>query len=297
MIDSLSYLEPDGRSRLDRLCPVCDSSLNGAGSCNRCLAPREVIDTILDRAQAPRFIGVLGPSGVGKTVYLGMLIDMLTRGAGSITGLARSPFSLAIHRNLMLALESQRFPAKTPGEPDLWQWIHCEVTGGRRGSVFDIVTPDVAGEGVQNEIERPGSVPIIRALVARCSGLIVLIDVVELIACGSSQELFTLQLISYLASLQSNARRKLPVPVALLFTKVDLCADLGDDLESFARSNTPGLWRLCEARLQAFRFFASSVAGSSARLVDREGRERLVPLRVEPRGIIEPLAWLLQHLR
>ncbi len=297
MIESLNYLDSKGRSLLDRPCPLCNSPLNGGGGCSRCLAPKEVIETILGRSQRVRFIGVLGQSAVGKTVYLGMLLDMLTRGSGTLSGLARSPYSLVIHRNLMLALESQRFPGKTPSEPDHWQWIHCEVTAGAHGPVFDIMAPDVAGESVQNEIERPGSIPIIQALLSRSSGLIVLIDTVELIACGTSQELFALQLISYLASLQPNARRKLTVPVALVFTKTDLCEDLGADLEAFARSNTPGLWRLCQARLRSFRFFASSVAGSSARLVDHEGREHLVPLRVEPRGIVEPLAWLLQHLR
>jgi hypothetical protein len=39
------------------------------------------------------------------------------------------------------------------------------------------------------------------------------------------------------------------------------------------------------------------VAGSVGKLVDRSGQETLVPLRVEPRGIIEPFAWMMTQLR
>ena len=107
-----------------------------------------------------------------------------------------------------------------------------------------------------------------------------------------------MQLVSYLASLRpAKGRRKIDVPVAVVFTKADLCDEAVGDPEVLARANAPGLWRLCEARLQHCRFFSSGVAGSTARLVDGDGRESLVPLRVEPRGIIEPFSWLMSHVR
>jgi hypothetical protein len=279
-------------------CPLCDGHVYQGDPCGNCYAPAGVIESIVTSERPPRFIGVLGPTGVGKTVYLGMLLDMLARGVGGLHGMARGPFSLSLHRNLILALEHQRFPDKTPNEPDHWQWVHCEVSAGRRGKVYDIVTPDVAGEAVQNELEHPKSNKIIRALIGKCTALVVLVDILQVIGDGQGQELFAMQLISYLDSIQSASRsRKVATPVALVFTKADLCEDAIDNPELFARSNAPGLARICESRLKNYKFFCSAVAGSTAKLVDAYGTETLVPLRIEPRGIIEPFAWLMTQLR
>jgi len=285
------------KARFDVGCPLCDGRTTSEGGCTQCFAPAEVVGSILSRDRPPRYVGVLGPSGVGKTVYLGMLLDLLSRGAGGLHGLARGPYTLALHRNLALALEKQRFPGKTPTEADRWQWMHCEVSAGRRGPAFDIVTPDVAGESVMAEIESPGASPTVGALIARCSGLVVLADILQVAADGQGQELFAMQLLTYLDSLRSAGRRKVEVPVALVFTKADLCEEPIGDPEAFARANAPGLWMLSQARLRHFRVFCSGVAGSCASLIDPDGRETLVPLRAEPRGIIEPFAWLMTRLR
>ena len=278
-------------------CPLCAGHLFEGDACGTCHAPASVIESIVYRDRDPRFIGVLGPSGVGKTVYLGMLLDMLSRGAGGLHGTAKGPFSLALHRNTILALERQRFPEKTPNEADRWDWVHCEVTSGRRGPVYDIVTPDVAGEAVMAEIEHPKSNPTIRSLIGRCSALVVLADMMQVVAEGQGQELFAMQLVSYLDSLRPARKRgKVEIPVAIVFTKADLYDGSVRDPDAFASANAPGLWRLCESRLKHFRFYCSGVAGSTGKLVDRDGQETLVPLRVEPRGIIEPFAWLLSQM-
>ena len=279
-------------------CPLCAGLVSIGSSCGNCHAPADVIESIMSRDVAGRFIGVLGPSGVGKTVYLGMLLDLLSKGWKDLRGLPRGPFSMSLQRNVMLSLERQRFPEKTPTEPDRWQWVHCEVATGKKGRSFDVITPDVAGEAVMGELESPGSNPTIRALIGRCSGLVVLADIVQVIADGQGQELFATQLISYLASLRPSRRnRKVTVPTAIVFTKTDLCDEPTTDPDTFARDNTPGLWRYCEARLERFRFFRSRVAGSTAILVDRSGRESLIPLRVEPDGVVEPFAWLTTQMK
>ncbi len=279
-------------------CPLCGTASFVGNSCEHCFAPAEVIESITLREAEPRFLGVLGPSGVGKTVFLGMLLDLLARGAGKLHGTAHGAFSLSLHRNLILALERQRFPAKTPVEPDRWQWVHCEIDKGHKGSRCDIVAPDVAGEAVAAELAAPRSNATVHALITRCSGLVVLMDILEVIADGQGQELFAMQLVSYLASVQPPKRReKIKTPVAMVFTKADLCEESLDDARAFARSNAPGLWKLCESRLLKFEFFASGVAGSTAWLVDSEGGESLVPLRIEPRGIVEPFEWLLANIR
>jgi hypothetical protein len=260
--------------------------------------PFKVIESILNRPDPPRFLGVLGQSGVGKTVYLGMLLDLLARGACGLHGLAQSPFTVNLHRNVIMALERQRFPGKTPVESDRWNWVHCAIHAGKNKTPYDIVTPDLAGEAVMSELENPGTFNTIRALIHQCSGLAILIDAVQVVADGQGQELFAMQLISYLDALRPRKRdRKIGVPVAIVFTKTDLCDEWNREPDAFAKSNASAFFNQCRARLERCSFFFSGVAGSTGRLVNRNGQESLVPLRVEPRGIVEPFAWIINQLR
>ena len=279
-------------------CPLCGGHAPTGHPCATCSLPYRVIESILNRSSPPRFLGVVGPTGVGKTVYLGMLVDLLARGACGLHGLAQSPFTLSLHRNLVLALERQRFPEKTPIESDQWDWVHCAIYAGKNKTPYDIVTPDVAGEAVAGELENPGSYKTIRALIGGCAGLVVLVDVLEVIEDGQGQELFAMQLISYLDALRPGKRnRKIDVPVAIVFTKTDLCDEWSRDPATFARANAPALYTQCQTRLQRYSFYFSGVAGSTGRLIDRNGQVMLVPLRIEPRGIVEPFAWLINQLR
>ncbi|QDV35807.1 TRAFAC clade GTPase domain-containing protein [Tautonia plasticadhaerens] len=299
MYTTSNYLDESPYRTNQITCPFCGGGVRGA-ACGQCHAPMEVVQSIGGRPVPPRVVGVLGPSGVGKTVYLGILLDLLSHGVGSLHGVARGPFSLNLQRQVMFAMQQQRFPDKTPVEADRWQWVHCEVTTSqaKKGTTgFDLVTPDVAGEAVAAELESPGSHKTVRSIIARCSGLAVLIDTVGVIAEGQAQEFFAMSLISYLESLHQGRRGKVELPVALIFTKVDLCDEPIADADAFARSHAPALWRMCEAKLRHARFFCSSVAGSCGRIIDQDGGESLVPLRVEPKGVIEPFAWMAGLLR
>jgi Double-GTPase 2 len=287
-----------GRPAQELPCPLCGGYAPAGNPCGTCNLPFRVIESILNRPSPPRFLGVLGPTGVGKTVYLGMLVDLLARGACGLQGLAQSPFTLTLHRNLILALERQRFPEKTPVESDQWNWVHCAIYAGKNKTPFDIVTPDVAGEAVSGELENPGSYKTIRSLIGGCAGLVVLVDVLEVIEDGQGQELFAMQLISYLDALRPVKRnRKIDIPVAVVFTKTDLCGEWTHDPVTFARANARALYTQCQTRLQRYSFYFSGVAGSTGRLIDRNGQVMLVPLRIEPRGIVEPFAWLINQLR
>jgi Double-GTPase 2 len=279
-------------------CPLCGGISRGGDPCASCNLPYKVIESILNRRTPLRFLGVLGPTGAGKTVYLGMLLDMLARGVSGLHGLAQSPFTLSLHRNVILALERQRFPEKTPVESDRWDWVHCALYAGKSKTPYDIVTPDVAGEAVMGELENPGTHKTIHALIGGCAGLVVLVDVVQVIADGQGQELFAMQLVSYLDALKPRKRnRKIDVPVAIVFTKTDLWDEWIPNPEVFAKTNAPALYTQCRARLQRCSFYFSGVAGSTGRLIDRDGQEMLVPLRIEPRGIVEPFAWMINQLR
>lgn len=293
-----SYLHYIGQSADDLSCPLCGGSSRGGEPCMTCGLPFKVIESILNRQSPPRFLGVLGPSGVGKTVYLGMLLDLLARETCGLRGLSRSSFTMNLHRNLILALERQRFPGKTPVESDRWDWAHCAIYAGKNKTPHEVVAPDVAGEAVMNELENPGASKTIRALIGLCAGLVVLVDAVQVVADGQGQELFAMQLISYRDALVPRRKnRKIDVPVAVVFTKTDLCDEWVRGPEAFAKANAPALYNLCRSRVERCSFYFSGVAGSTGRLIDESGQEMLVPLRVQPRGIVEPFAWLINQLR
>jgi hypothetical protein len=106
--------------------------------CEHCMAPLELSRSIAARGAPPRFLSVLGASGAGKTVYLGMLLDILSKGYRGLHGFANGPFSVAVQQETIAALQSQRFPelpaarsrttASTwspptwPAKPSLWRW-------------------------------------------------------------------------------------------------------------------------------------------------------------------------------
>src|SRR5207247_1966556 len=75
----------------------------------------------------PRMIAVIGTSGVGKTVYLGMLLDILSRQPQRMQVLARGAFSITLQQTVISALARGEFPTKTPNEPDRWNWVHCQI--------------------------------------------------------------------------------------------------------------------------------------------------------------------------
>ena len=171
-------------------------------------SPTKVIESIRSAPACRRSSSVvLGPTGVGKTVYLGMLLDLLARGVGGLHGLARSPFSLTLHRNLILALERQRFPEKTPVESDRWHWVHCEVITPKSKGGVRHRDPRRRGRGGDGEMENPRHEQDHPRPHRPCAGLVVLVDLVQVVADGQGQELFAMQLISYLDSLRPGRKK------------------------------------------------------------------------------------------
>lgn len=105
-----------------------------------------------------------------------------------------------------------------------------------------------------------------------------------------------MKLVSYLCELQADKRTGWQTrPVSLVFTKADQCENCFDDPLAFARRHTPGLFQQCRERLKKHRFFAVGVAGACGFRNEAHGKVH-VPLRVEPRGIVEPFGWLLEEL-
>ena len=195
------------------------------------------------------------------------------------------------------ALARNEFPDKTPNEPDRWNWVHCQVRQPGQRRPLELVMPDMAGEAILHEVDHPRSYQAIRSLLEKCAGAMLLIDGAKLRDGSVDQDFLTMKLISYLSELDKDPKRGWSNrPVALVFTKADQCDTWADDPATCAERHARRLWQQCRERFGRHRFFATGVAGSCAwRVTPRAGRT-LVPLRIEPHGIVQPFVWLLEQI-
>jgi len=276
-------------------CYICGGGNNfDAELCRHCYAPMALSHQASSQKIHPRMIAAIGPSGAGKTVYLGMLADMLSRQDDQLQLLARGAFSIRLQQSAMAALARCEFPSKTPNEPDRWNWVHCQVLR-KKQKPAELIMPDLAGEALLEEVDHPGTYPVIRSFLGKCAGVLVLVDAPRAESGESDEDFHTMKLISYLSELAPDrATGWAARPVALVFTKADLCEHCFENPFDFARRHTQGLVQQCRERLKRHQFFAVGVAGAVGIRQDRDGRIQ-VPLRIEPRGIVEPFHWLLQQ--
>jgi hypothetical protein len=226
-----------------------------------------------------------------------MLLDLLMREMTPLRGFASGTFSVSLQQQTVAALENRRFPEKTPAEADHWNWVHCQLfKKGRQRNVYDIVTPDFAGEALQWETDHPGDYPAVFHVVQQSAGILLLCDSLQARNASVREDLFCLKLLNYMLSLHGHRQSgKLP-PLAIVFTKTDCCPEASDDPEKFAVNHLPRLVHCGRGNRVPCRFFAASVVGSSALLVDDRGRVSQVPFHLEPRGLVEPLQWIIDTI-
>jgi hypothetical protein len=277
-------------------CYICGGGNNfDSELCRHCHAPMALAHQANTQKIHPRMVAAIGPSGAGKTVYLGMLTDMLSRQVDDLQMLARGAFSIKLQQHAMAALSRCEFPNKTPNEPDRWHWVHCQVLR-KRSKPAELIMPDLAGESLLEEVDHPNTFPVIRSFLGKCSGVMVLVDAPSAESGQSDEDFHTMKLISYLCELVADKKSGWQNrPVSLVFTKGDQCENCFEDPTAFARRHTPGLYQQCRERLKRHKFFAVGVAGAVGFRSEPHGRVH-VPLRVEPRGIVEPFKWLLEEL-
>lgn len=278
-------------------CYICAGGNNfDADLCRHCFAPMALAHQANTQKVHPRMLGVIGSAGAGKTVFLGMLTDLLSRGGGRMQMLARGAFSINLQQAAISALSRCRFPAKTPCEPDRWNWLHCQIKAADRKRPVELIMPDMSGEALLEEIDHPHTYPVIEAFLAKCAGVLLLVDASQLDNGEQSQDFFAMKLVSYLCELNGDRRSGWPNrPVSVVFTKADQCGGCFDNPERYAQRHAGGLWQQCQERLRRHRYFASGVAGACVHQAELGGRV-LVPLRIEPHGIVEPFEWLVEQV-
>jgi hypothetical protein len=166
-------------------CLVCDhENCCSAARCRNCSAPMALAHQTLSVKKRPHMIAVIGASGAGKTVYLGLLMDMLTRHVGLLRSTARGPMSISLQQTTTTALATGWFPEKTATTPEHWHWVHCQFNCRRRRRPLELVIPDLSGESLAVETERPERYPAIRSLLTKCAGVMVLADAERLQGSG-----------------------------------------------------------------------------------------------------------------
>src|SRR6188508_2786544 len=236
-------------------CLVCDhENCVSAARCRNCSAPMSLAHNTLSSKRQPQLIAVIGASGAGKTTYLGLLMDMLTRHVGLLRSTARGPMSISLQQTTTTALATGWFPEKTVNTPELWNWVHCQFNCRRRRRPFELVIPDFSGEALAVETERAGRYPAIRSLLAKCAAVMVLADAERLQAGDQSQDFLTLKLLSLIGELRDDRthgwRRRGPErrPLALVLTKSDKCDGLDENPREFAESHATAVWADCRSR-------------------------------------------------
>ncbi len=246
----------------------------------------------------PSIITVIGDSNVGKTVYLGMLLDMLSKRAEDFNAVPRGAYSVNLQHNVISYLGARHFPPKTAMEVDEWQWAYYQISKqGRNDTVYDLVMPDMAGEALAAEVSSPNTFTVIRSLLAKSVGAIMLVDAAQAGAGSPQPDFFALKLTSYLDGVMTRKRdKRMNTPIAVVLSKADYCPECFDDPRGFAKANLNRLWNMCDNRFQHFEFFATSVVGALGYGTDESQNVVPYPLHVAPRGILEPFEWLLGKL-
>lgn len=278
-------------------CYVCGASNRfDAEFCRQCRAPLALAYPTGKKKIPPQHLAVLGAPRVGKTCYLGMLTDILSRRPSDLQMLAHGAFSVSLQQQTMLALAHRQFPPSTPKDPEGWRWVHCAVRSGARKRPLEFVFPDASGDAILEEVEMAPRIPAIRRLLTSSMAAIVLVETAGYDGNDPDPEFVAMKLIGDLLSRSSpNMKPWAERPVAVVFTKADRCDWALQSPEEYARQFTPGLWRQCREQLKNSRFFATSVAIVYDG-VDAFGDRLSVPMRIEPRGVVEPFAWLVEQL-
>ncbi len=280
-------------------CLICHTdNEEEAQFCSVCLAPMSLTQESVAQGREPCMISVIGESNVGKTVYLGYLLDMLSRRAGDYESVPKGPFSINLQQTVMTYLAARMFPTKTPNEVDQWHWAYAQVANHRDPNTwYDLVMPDMAGEAIATELDVPESYAVIRGLLQRSSGIMLLIDAAQAAMGNVQADFFAFKLMSYIDQLSRlRISDKVATPIAIVLCKSDCCPQAFDHPLLFAQTNLNRLWNLCENRFENVGFFAASVIGSIGYGTDQDENVVTVPMHSAPRGIIEPFEWLLTAL-
>ena len=280
-------------------CLICaEQAPDEAAVCEACGAPLALAKETVAQERDPCIVTVIGDSNVGKTVYLGMLLDMLSKRADDFDAVPKGAYSVNLQHTVVSYLGARQFPPKTAMEVDEWQWAYYQVSRQEESDrVYDMVMPDMAGEALSAEVSSPNTFAVIRSLLAKSSAVILLVDAAMASAGSPQPDFFALKLLTYLDGVRAMKRnQRIRTPVAVVLSKGDYCPECFDDPGEFARTNLNRLWNMCNNRFAQVGFFSTSVVGALGYGTDEAQNVIPYPLHVAPRGVLEPFEWVLSKL-
>jgi len=281
-------------------CLICEAknSLKTA-LCNNCHAPMALTHQYAAQQQEPCIVSIVGESNVGKTVYLGFLLDMLAQRAGKFDAVPKGAYSVDLQQTVISYMASRIFPPKTAMEVDQWHWAYYQVRKRCDKSKWvDLIMPDMAGESLAAEIAMPQTCRVISNLLGKSAGLLMLIDA-GLAANGSSRpDFFTLKLLSYIDTIYAAKQDQwIDMPIGIILCKSDYCPECFDNPQQFVKANLNRTWNMCENRFKNVQFFACSVVGSLGYATsEKEDYVVPIPLHTALQGVLEPFEWIIQQL-
>ena len=299
-----------GRYQLPISCQFCGhDNLFNAERCRECTAPMSLTRSLMTnrskQSSRPKMFATFGAEGSGKTVYMGMLLDILSRQREQMDFTSCDSSSVAIQQETVASLARGEFPAPTSRQCDDWRWAHCRISRRARKTPYEIFMTDLSGQSLFDELERPGQHELIKGLFAKADAVMVCVDANRVFCGDKEEEFFAMRILNHLAQYREfqteesskKSRRKrqneeLP-PIAMILTKADECETALGDVHEFSRGMLSNLWELTQSMDNEIEYFAVSAVGRCAIRRFANGRRMHVPLRVEPKGIIEPFRWLL----
>lgn len=285
---------------VDNSCLICGTrNLVGAMVCCDCQAPLAIVHDVAAQERDPQIVTILGESNVGKTVYLGFLLDMLTQRGADYEAIPKGAYSVDLQQNVISHMARRVFPPKTAMEANSWYWAYYQIY--QRKPVpkwIDLLMPDMAGESLAAEISTPNTFKVIRSLLRQSAGTLLLVDA-AMAANGSTQpDFFAVKMLSYIDSMhQARRDERVQTPTAIVLCKADHCPECFDHPRRFAQANLNRLWNLCENRFSNIEFFATSVVGSLG-YATAPGEDYVtpIPLHTALQGVLEPFQWVIDQL-
>ncbi len=293
--DTRAYSEPlAGVS-----CLICEAhNPPQAVQCRECSAPMALVHDAVAQDRAQQIVSIVGESNVGKTVYLGFLLDMLSQRAGDFEAVPKGAYSIDLQQSVISHMAHRTFPPKTPMEADKWYWAYYQIYKRSRQKWVDLVMPDMAGESLAAEVATPKTFNVIRNLLSKSAGTVLLVDA-AMAANGSSQpDFFALKMLSYIDTMHAAPRdEQIQTPTAIVLCKADYCPECFDNPRQFVQANLNRLWNMAQTRFANVEYFSCSVVGSLAYAsIEEEGYVVPVPLHTALRGILEPFEWIIEQV-
>lgn len=280
-------------------CLICGAeNLQRELACVECGAPMAIVYDAVAQEREPQIVSVIGESNVGKTVYLGFLLDMLSHRAGGFEAIPKGAYSVDLQQTVISRMAQRCFPPKTPMESDQWYWAYYQVYQDKyQPKWVDLLMPDMAGESLAAEVAMPNTFKVIRNLLRCSAGSMLLVDAAAA-ANGSSQpDFFAVKMLSYIDSMHGTKRNEwVETPTAVILCKSDYCPECFDDPRHFVKANLNRLWNLCDSRFANVEFFACSVVGSLGYAASSDGYVSPIPLHTAPQGVLEPFQWVIDQL-